>query len=237
MLEAVFFDFGNTLAAARGALILVREKYTWPKFRELGADVTFKAFLAACDRVEKHFDQTCSFEELFTFQIRVAEELGVSLSEVEAKTIENEIWKRHVSKTVLYPGALETLQWLKGQNLKLAIVSNAWRQLLQSHLEHLSLNSFFDLVVAFEDTGTLKSDLKPFELALRQLEVRAEHVIHIGDRINEDGACRQLGIYYIWSTFHHPYPGHSAHRAAFKDSYDTTVNSYDWLLAYFKSLI
>ena len=237
MPEAIFFDFGNTLAATRVALILVREEYTWHEFRKLGADVTFNEFLDACDLVEKDFNQTCSFEELFAFQIRVAEELGVSLSEEKAKTIEKEVWKRQITKACLYPGALDTLKWLKSQNLKLAIVSNAWSQLLQRHLEHLSLNSFFDLVVAFEDTGALKSDLKPFELALHRLEVTADHVIHIGDRIDEDGACRQLGIYFIWSTFHHPYPGHHAHRAAYKEFYDSTVNSYDWLLAYFKGII
>ncbi|MFX1476220.1 MAG: hypothetical protein ACFFCO_12195 [Promethearchaeota archaeon] len=93
------------------------------------------------------------------------------------------------------------------------------------------------VIVVFEDTGILKSELKPFEFALRQLDVHAEHVIHVGDRIKEDVACRQLGIYFIWSTFHLPFPGHHEYLAAFKHAYDNTANTYPWLLAIIEGIL
>ena len=58
---------------------------------------------------------------------------------------------------------------------------SAWTRLVS-----LGLDSFFDAVVANEDTGKRKPDPAPFRLALERLEVKPEEAIMIGDWAERD---------------------------------------------------
>tara|TARA_Y100000310_G_scaffold345846_1_gene471204 strand:- start:82847 stop:83515 length:669 start_codon:yes stop_codon:yes gene_type:complete len=94
-----------------------------------------------------------------------------------------------------YPRVLEVLYKLKSKNLKLAIVSDAPRLKAYLRLASMKLTNFFDIVVTFEDTKTLKPSTKPFKVALKQLKLKPEQCLMVGDRPERDiKGAKKLGI-------------------------------------------
>ncbi len=87
---------------------------------------------------------------------------------------------------ILYPHVRQTVRQLLRLGLKLALVSDAPRMSAWTRLISLGLDSFFDTVVANEDTGKKKPDPAPFLLALSRLEVKPEEAIMIGDWAERD---------------------------------------------------
>ncbi len=87
---------------------------------------------------------------------------------------------------VLYPHVRQTIMRLLRLGVKLGLVSDAPRMSAWTRLISLGLDSFFDTVVANEDTGKRKPDPAPFLLALSRLEVKPEEAIMIGDWAERD---------------------------------------------------
>lgn len=87
---------------------------------------------------------------------------------------------------VLYPHVRQTIIELVRMNLKLGLVSDAPRMSAWTRLIFLGMDSFFDTVVANEDTGKKKPDPAPFKLALSRLGVEPQESIMIGDWAERD---------------------------------------------------
>lgn len=212
MLQGVFFDFGDTLLPWSATLLKVHRGFTWPRYRRFKVDLSFNQLQIALDRADQRFTTLWGQHvEVYKFWLELAQELGIpSFTEANAHEFNRGIWRRHLRVVRLFPGVLSTLRWLRRLHLKLAIVSNAWNYILNMYLERLALRSFFEFVVTSEDAGALKSELAPFQLALDHFRLAAEDVLHIGDRPDEDGACRKLGIRFAWLTL----PGTKASAAS-----------------------
>jgi HAD superfamily hydrolase (TIGR01509 family) len=78
------------------------------------------------------------------------------------------------------PGVREALTRLRASGLALAVVAN-WDFGLHEHLRRHGLDHSFDAVVTAAEVGAKKPDPKPFQEALRRLEVPAERAVHVGD--------------------------------------------------------
>lgn len=85
-----------------------------------------------------------------------------------------------------YPHVIPTLITLIKRGYKLAIVSDAPRMQGWTRLAGMRLQHFFDVVVTYEDTNTLKPEKLPFEKALALLNLNADEVLMIGDSIEKD---------------------------------------------------
>lgn len=88
----------------------------------------------------------------------------------------------------VYPDVRETLAALRGQGLKLGIVSN-WDHRLPDLLQGLGLARLFDALVYSSEVGVEKPDPRIFESALRRLEIdprAAGAALHVGDGRLED---------------------------------------------------
>jgi len=85
----------------------------------------------------------------------------------------------------VYPDVRDTLDALRGQGLKLGVVSN-WDHRLPELLESLGLAPLFDALVYSSDVGVEKPDPRIFESALRRLDLPAGAALHVGDGRLED---------------------------------------------------
>jgi putative hydrolase of the HAD superfamily len=89
------------------------------------------------------------------------------------------------------------LEALRGDGLRLAIVSNAFDPpaLLHGDLARLGIAERVDTAVFSSEVGRRKPDPAPFRAALDRLGVEPHEALHVGDRLYEDvrGAA-QLGI-------------------------------------------
>lgn len=80
-----------------------------------------------------------------------------------------------------YPNVDYVLLKLKGMGLKLAIVTDAPRLKAWIRLAAMKLSNYFDVVVAFEDTKQHKPSKLPFKAALKQLSLKPEECLMLGD--------------------------------------------------------
>ncbi len=114
------------------------------------------------------------------FQLAVGE-----LAEGEGSTV-------MVEQTRLFPGAAELLAALKGQGVKVGIVSTKLGVTIRRIFAHQGLDHLLDLVVGGEDVTRSKPDPEGLELALSRLGLRREQVLFCGDTVI-DAATAQAG--------------------------------------------
>lgn len=94
-----------------------------------------------------------------------------------------------------YPNVDYVLLKLKGMGLKLAIVTDAPRLKAWIRLAAMKLSNYFDVVVAFEDTKQHKPSKMPFQAALKQLSLKPEECLMVGDWPERDiKGARSIGI-------------------------------------------
>lgn len=98
----------------------------------------------------------------------------------------------------MYPEVLPALQALSDRGFQLGIVAN-WEPSLQRCVKDFEIQHYFGAVVSSMAVGVAKPDPFIFKQALRQLEVGADHVLHVGPHLKEDVAgALSAGIRPIW---------------------------------------
>ncbi len=94
-------------------------------------------------------------------------------------------WMNSVQHAKLEPGASEILDDLRGEGMKLALISNTPPT---SHyiLDLLELRERFEVIIFSCDVGYLKPDPRIFKLALDKLKITPQNAVVVGDKIRTD---------------------------------------------------
>lgn len=93
----------------------------------------------------------------------------------------------------VYPGVIEGLKHLRGQGLKLAVVTNKPTEFTLPLLQRTGLAGFFEAVVCGDTCARRKPDPAPLLHACALLGVAANQAVTIGDSINDAQAGRGAG--------------------------------------------
>ena len=94
----------------------------------------------------------------------------------------------------VYPEVKSTLERLRGDGVRLAVVSN-WDSRLPALLERLDLASYFETMLVSHVEGVEKPDPVLFERALERLGARPAEALHVGNAPEFDLAgARAAGI-------------------------------------------
>ena len=103
------------------------------------------------------------------------------------------------ARTVLYPGAVETLTWLRASGCRLALLTNGAGGAQRRTIARFQLEPFFDLILVEGELGFGKPDERIYQLALTGLAVAPRHTWMIGDDLEWDvGQPQKMGITGIW---------------------------------------
>jgi HAD superfamily hydrolase (TIGR02253 family) len=104
-----------------------------------------------------------------------------------------------------YPHTSYVLLKLKSLGIKLAIVTDAPRLKAWLRLAAMRLSDFFDVVVTYEDTKHLKPSNLPFRKALKELNLKPEQCLMVGDRPERDiNGASKLGINTCFAKYGNP---------------------------------
>lgn len=98
-----------------------------------------------------------------------------------------------------FPGLIEILDYLKGKNLKLGIISNGFGRFQMNNIRGLNIEDYFDVIMISEIEGLRKPDIKIFNRALERLGLEPQESIFVGDHpVNDVDASINAGMRGIW---------------------------------------
>jgi putative hydrolase of the HAD superfamily len=192
MIEAVLFDWGDTLAsvpwndeiAREGSLAGLKAMGERADLLDVEAIAAYFADPASPlndpDR-EDEADLTAAMNEFFARS-------GTRYSDDDVTNYlaaSYEVWHGHA---FVHPASHALLDSLRARRLKLALVSNVVTppRFVRPELEREGLTARLDAIVLSCEVGKRKPHPAMFERALAELGVRAEDAVFVGDRLLQD---------------------------------------------------
>lgn len=102
--------------------------------------------------------------------------------------------EHHDELVTEFDGVLPTLEKLKEQGIRLAIVSTKKRDTLEHGLDLMGAKHLFEFWVGLDDVKNVKPDPEPVLLAIEKLGVQREEVIMIGDNSHDIEGGKNAGV-------------------------------------------
>ena len=93
-----------------------------------------------------------------------------------------------------YPGAAETMKYLKNKGCTVGVVTSKMRKVATYHLELTGLNRYVDGLIGYEDTEKHKPNPDPVLKALELFNAKKESTVYIGDHENDMTAAKKAGV-------------------------------------------
>lgn len=96
--------------------------------------------------------------------------------------------------TSVYPGARETLNWLRGQGVELAVVTNKPERFVAPLLDEKGLGGYFRWIIGGDTLPQQKPDPAALLHVLQLARIDAAQALFIGDSRNDVLAARAAGV-------------------------------------------
>ncbi|WP_256762154.1 HAD family hydrolase [Cohnella sp. WQ 127256] len=111
----------------------------------------------------------------------------------------------YVKNAVLMEDARDVVQHAR-KKYKTGLITNGKSLIQYGKIDQLGIRNDFDLIIVSEEAGIKKPDPGIFELAFKQLELRPEECIYIGDHpINDIEGAAKSGMETIWIKVNQPW--------------------------------
>lgn len=218
MIEAVFFDAGETLLSPNPSW----SELSVIKLRERGHDVTVAQMREAWRHVGDYFLQAAENELMFWTSHEASKRFWTKLylDQFEFLGIQDEGAALVLYDTFsdpanyhLFDDTIPILDTLAERGLKLGIISN-FERWLRDMLIHFDLLDRFDVVAISGDLELEKPDRRIFEWAMREMGASPAASLHVGDSPNFDAQpAHDLGMTGVlldrhgrWADLDAPYP-------------------------------
>jgi HAD superfamily hydrolase (TIGR01549 family) len=198
MIKAVFIDLAKTLIDHRSFADIEKE-LELPFWSTYGYEGNLKQLKKAKEKTKKEFfkkgfrnkKENCLWGLIF------AKNLGIKPDEKIAIRDHEVAMEYYSRKSKLRKGAIELLEYLKGRGIKMALISNNWSDMANVVINSLKIRKYFDYIIISDEVGAVKSEFKPFQVALKKMRLKPEECMMVGD-CEEDMCCQKLGIKFVW---------------------------------------
>jgi REG-2-like HAD superfamily hydrolase len=195
--KAVFIDVGNTLLYEKPSRFEIYAEGA----RRRGLAITTEEMRDLMRDAHRQLPQVVDGSFRYTegwfaaYMLRIFHQsLGIAKSEMPRLTEELFARFSRPDTFVLYPGAIELLEDLRGRKLKIGLVSN-WSARLPSLLDRLDLARRVDFILCSAIERTEKPERAIFQRALSCAGVPAHSALHAGDDLEKDvEGARRAGI-------------------------------------------
>ncbi|MBS1518897.1 MAG: TIGR02253 family HAD-type hydrolase [Bacteroidetes bacterium] len=196
MIKAIIFDLDNTLV-------------DFMLLKRAAIDAAARAMIDAglglspdeiVERINKIYDsEGIEYQQVFDHLLQE------SLGKVDYKIMSAGIVAyRKAREAALkpYPGVLPTLIELIKMGLKLAVVSDAPSKEAWLRLSYINFHHLFDVVITYDETRERKPSPVPFNLALKELGLKADECLMIGDWAERDMVgAKAVGMKTVFARY------------------------------------
>ncbi|MFK8038633.1 MAG: YjjG family noncanonical pyrimidine nucleotidase [Crocinitomicaceae bacterium] len=202
-IKHVFFDLDHTIwdfeANSREALM---ELFTL--YKNDIKDINFHDFMKVYKDINELYWEQYRHNRIDKETLRVGrfkdvfKEFGKNFQFQFLNQFAKDYLARSPYKTNLFPGAFETLDYLKGK-YKLHIITNGFQEVQYIKLATSKLASYFDVVICADEVGVKKPNPEIFEIAMASSNAKASESIMIGDSVEADVlAALAVGMKAAW---------------------------------------
>ncbi|MFC1690879.1 HAD family hydrolase [Nanoarchaeota archaeon] len=178
MIKAVIFDMDG---------VLTDSFYAWYKTINYTSE-NFGFGSISEEKFKKTFGQSIETDAKELMQGKTAEEVGKAYSEK---------FPDFITEVRLIDNAKETLNTLNEKGIKLAIVTNAMRDVTEKILKAKEIRDYFEVIVGGDEVSNAKPDPEPLNKVLELLNVSKEEAVFIGDTIFDVQAGKSANIFTI----------------------------------------
>ena len=204
MVEAVFFDWFNTLADFKPS----RQEIYQQAFRKFAITLSMNDVIRGILKADRYYFEEnarsrvhnrSSQEQMnvyLCYPRAILDEAGVECSPELIWNVLNIVVEQFKkgSTFVLFDDVLTVFTALKQRKLILGLLTNATKDAI-SRFSYLGLEPHLDLVVTPEEVGASKPEPAIFQAALDRAGVKAAEAVHVGDQYELDiVGARRVGI-------------------------------------------
>jgi len=166
MIKAVFFDFDGTLADTLPYYIKAYDK----ALQTIGFKLS-----------EKEIAQNCFGKK----ENVICKALGVPEKTEEFAQSYFLAVKELFKKAPLFEDTIKTLNFLKDHNIKIIIITFAYRWYIDQMIKQYKLEKYFDFIISTDDVINTKPHPEAVLKAVDKLKIRPEETLVIGDSKND----------------------------------------------------
>ena len=103
------------------------------------------------------------------------------------------------TRKILFPHAIEILQYLKKKKYELHLITNGFEKTQHAKLKNSGLDFFFDEVITSEGSNSLKPQKAIFDYALQKTNASVKESIMLGDDMEADiVGARNAGLDQVY---------------------------------------
>jgi putative hydrolase of the HAD superfamily len=194
-IKAVLFDLGGTLIKTADVPTIYQRI-----LRSCQINIVPSQIKEAHDANGKELDVAngmIEFGESFWSKIwnpRMLRRLGITENIDFIASKIDELWW-DCSDLQFYPDVMDTIFKLRAKGIKTGIVTNALKKDYETILQMLEASSYFDVVVGIDACSRAKPDREIFMHAARQLRLKPDQVLFVGDLVEKDyEGARKAGL-------------------------------------------
>lgn len=109
--------------------------------------------------------------------------------------------KNCTNKTTLYSGALDVLNHLKKNNIKICLCTNKKKFLAEKIINDFKLDNYFDYIAGSDGKVELKPHTEMLIYCIQELQIKENETMFIGDSNNDIIPANKLGMYSVYVKF------------------------------------
>jgi putative hydrolase of the HAD superfamily len=200
MIEAILFDFGQTLVDSSEGFRTAEHNAQRKLFAELNGH-TWDEFIDRYRQTRKAIQDQSQFSRVEIWH-SVYESFDLAPDFGHLVTWEREYWQTVNRLTTLFPETMHVLDELQ-HDYRLALISNTQGEAeSEGHRlrEFPALAQFFEvIIVSGENRINAKPDPQPFRLCLEKLGIAPHAAVYVGDDYHIDiSGAHDVGIQPVW---------------------------------------
>ncbi|MEN0104932.1 MAG: phosphoglycolate phosphatase [Pseudomonas sp.] len=96
--------------------------------------------------------------------------------------------------STLYPGVRETLKWLKGQGIEMALITNKPERFVGPLLDEMRIGRYFRWIIGGDTLPQQKPDPTALNFVMQMAEVSAAEAVFVGDSRSDVLAAKAAGV-------------------------------------------
>ncbi|MBT4723287.1 HAD-IA family hydrolase [Candidatus Falkowbacteria bacterium] len=188
--KVIFLDLDDTLCDSEGAYRLALKpcfEYLKSIYKKKISQATFvREYFKAREQIHHEQGNRASSHDRFLYFQQMFENLDVQLKPVWLNKIAKTYWQSTNKNLKIFPGVIETLEFIKRNGLKICIVSDLLTTVQLIKIKDLKIEKYIDYVVTSEEVGVEKPDKRVFIEALKKCKVKPAEVIMVGNSCTRD---------------------------------------------------